>query len=69
MKIEYEAIRMATAYLSPGDRVLLVYPYRPSGFTIIKRLVENENGIYAVFEDGSWRSADNYGKTWWKVEE
>lgn len=69
MKIEYETIRVTTTELTPGDRVLLVYDYVPSGFSHIKRLVETCDKTYAVFENGTWRSINTYGKTWWKVGE
>lgn len=49
--------------LDVGDIVELY----PNGELVrIKRLVENENGTYAVFDNDTWRHTNNYGYTWWK---
>ena len=52
-----------------GDRVnfkFTAYPRR-CGYTVV-RLVETKYGVYAVFDNGTWRPMSTYGKTWWKVD-
>ena len=67
MEIEYEITSLATTELEPGDDVLLVYDSKPSRFSTIKRLVKTCDKTYAVVTNGTWRSINTYGKTWWKV--
>ena len=55
--------------LNPGDRVnfdFTVYPRRNGYY--IRRIVENRNGVYVVFNNNTYRPMSTYGKTWWKVD-
>ena len=55
--------------LNIGDKVVFDFTTCPrrSGYTV-RRLVETEYGVYAVFNNGTWRPMSTYGKTWRKVE-
>ena len=52
-----------------GDRVVFGFTSCPrrNGYEVV-RLVETVNGVYAVFNNGTWRPMSTYGITWRKVE-
>lgn len=54
MEIEFKITSLATTELEPGDDVSLVYDYKPSGFSTIKRLVKTCDKTYAVFTNDTW---------------
>lgn len=33
----------------------------------VTRVVETKHGVYAVFQDGTWRPTSTYDRTWWKA--
>lgn len=67
MKIEYlkkeEVTKKAKVELNPCD-FIDVYG---KAITQIKRIVENDLGVYVVFNDGTHRPMSTYGKTWGKI--
>lgn len=58
-----------TIDLNVGDKVVFGFTLCPrrNGYTVT-RLVETKHGVYAVFDNGTWRPMSTYGVTWRKVE-
>ena len=52
-----------------GDRVVFDFTSCPrrNGYTV-RRLVETKHGVYAVFDNDTWRPMSTYGITWKKVD-
>lgn len=68
MKVDVLSSRtLMTVDIKPGMLVTLVTPTKIR-YSKVVRVVERKDGdVYAVFEDGTWRTTDTYNETWWKV--
>ena len=57
--------------IKPGDLVVLDdsewWGLNGHHHIYVKRVVENRNGVYAVFTNNTWRPMSTHGITWEKV--
>ena len=68
MKVDVMIKTPYVAEVKPGDMVTLNLhrPVRDQKQTTVYKMVETSKGVYAVFNNGTWRPMSTYNETWRK---